>query len=286
MAEITKLQDVADFTKYQTQYNLLLEQAKAQGVSVKTVDDELLASVKSGKSIGEAINTVGGQLPQLPQPNNVDLSRFAQWVAIPSPGALVMSTITKLASEQRQRDSEIRRQQTEAIAKNMEDEAKEMREKAKTQLIMGIVSGAVQIGAGAAAIGAAGRSIAQGAKAAQAAQDAADATAKGTTDAAKVFSDAATNFSNSAKIADAVGNALGNAIGKGISGGIDAGAQYVGTMADAEVKKKEAEDEKMRAMRDALKDFDDSLKQLIEKTLATADAIQQQQNQTRAKILG
>jgi hypothetical protein len=48
----------------------------------------------------------------------------------------------------------------------------------------------------------------------------------------------------------------------------------------------DADQEKLRDMRDALKDLDEGLKELIQKALAAQDSIQQTQNQTRAKILG
>ena len=59
------------------------------------------------------------------------------------------------------------------------------------------------------------------------------------------------------------------------------GAQY-----DAVIKEMDAAQEQMRANRDALKSVTDSLSELIQKAISTQDAIQQNMNQTRARILG
>jgi hypothetical protein len=48
----------------------------------------------------------------------------------------------------------------------------------------------------------------------------------------------------------------------------------------------DADQEKLRDMRNALKDLDEGLKDLLQKALAAQDSIQQTQNQARTKILG
>jgi hypothetical protein len=52
------------------------------------------------------------------------------------------------------------------------------------------------------------------------------------------------------------------------------------------MKEMQADQEKMREMRDSLKNLDEGLKELIQKALAAQDSIQQAQNQARTKILG
>ena len=52
------------------------------------------------------------------------------------------------------------------------------------------------------------------------------------------------------------------------------------------MKGMEADQERMRASRDALKSINDSLSELIQKSISTQDAIQQNMNQTRSRILG
>ena len=62
--------------------------------------------------------------------------------------------------------------------------------------------------------------------------------------------------------------------------------QCVSTMYDAELKESEAEVERIRAQQQNLESLDEALKALIQKSISTQDAIQQNINQTRTKILG
>ncbi len=75
-----------------------------------------------------------------------------------------------------------------------------------------------------------------------------------------------------------------------ISGGAQSGISGVGRgvtgMYDEEIKRKDAQTEKMRALNEALSNSEEALKQLIQKVLQTADTIQQTTNQARQKILG
>ncbi|MBQ5727352.1 MAG: hypothetical protein IIV56_00300 [Mailhella sp.] len=57
-------------------------------------------------------------------------------------------------------------------------------------------------------------------------------------------------------------------------------------MMEAENKELEADAERMRATQEQLSRIDDALRELLQKARSTQDAIQQNMNQTRAKILG
>lgn len=62
--------------------------------------------------------------------------------------------------------------------------------------------------------------------------------------------------------------------------------QSIGSYFDANIKDMDGDIEKMRAFRDAMKSLDDSLAQTISKALSSMDAVQQNMNQTRTRILG
>jgi len=57
-------------------------------------------------------------------------------------------------------------------------------------------------------------------------------------------------------------------------------------MIEAQTKELEADAERMRATQEQLSRIDDALRDLLQKARSTQDTIQQNINQTRAKILG
>ena len=57
-------------------------------------------------------------------------------------------------------------------------------------------------------------------------------------------------------------------------------------MYDAELKELEGDVARIRAQQQNLESLDEALKALIQKSLSSQDAIQQNINQTRTKILG
>jgi hypothetical protein len=238
----------------QQAYEALLNQAHAQGVGATQVDNLLLEAVNTGQSFNQAVEQVGRNLPRLAPPNGADLARIAEFGVLPSPGALVMSLVTKFASEQREQNREIRHQMTENIVQSMHDEADKMREMAAIQLAMGIVSGALTIASGAIQTGFAASALKVG--------------------------DAAQSQAINSK-----GQGISQSVG-GFGGIMKSIGDYAGTMYQAEMKEMQADQEKMREMRDSLKDLDEGLKELIQKALSAQDSIQQAQNQARTKILG
>jgi hypothetical protein len=258
-------------------YESLINKATANTVAAATVNELLCNAIDGGKSFSQALALAGSDLPALPAPASADMTRLKDWVGLPSPGALIMSATTEFAAEQRRQNQELMWKETEALAASMKDQAQEMRAAAVKQLIMGVVSGAVQIGIGAAqaAMGAAAskNALAKGAEAAQ--------KAGGGQAGEKASSEA---FSSAMMKANINIGAVGQ-IGGGVTKGIDSGALYVGAQMQARAKEMEADQEKMKAVRESIRNLDEAMHALIQKSLAAQNDIQASTNQARTRIL-
>jgi hypothetical protein len=292
----------------ETEYNSLIRQARAEKADLSVVDTLLFLAIQGGKSFTEAKSLVEADLPKLDTPTGTAMALLKNWPGLPTPGALIMSANTEYAADQRRQNQEIMWKETEAIAASMKDQATEMRSAALTQLIMGIVSGVVQIGMGIAQMGMGAAS----AKSATAASEKAgakfvnEAGAKAGNEAInqgktpgqalaasqKAMEGAAAGgekiasetFSSAMMRANMTIGAVGQ-IGGGVAKGIDAGAQYVGAEVQAKVKEMEADQEKMRAVRESVKNLDEALHALIQKSLDAQNNIQASTNQARTRIL-
>lgn len=77
-----------------------------------------------------------------------------------------------------------------------------------------------------------------------------------------------------------------NNIMKGFSDSVSGVNQSAGGFFDANIKDLQAQEERIKAMTDQLDSLDHALKELIQKALDTQNAIQENMNQTRTKILG
>lgn len=77
-----------------------------------------------------------------------------------------------------------------------------------------------------------------------------------------------------------------NNIASGFSGAMQGTTQSAGSFFDAETTKLQAQQEQIKAMNDQLDSLDQALKELVQKALDTQNAIQENMNQTRTKILG
>jgi hypothetical protein len=289
-------------------YDKLIQEAKTARVDTGVVDSLLLSALKNGKSFDQALALVGSDLPKLATPTGAAMALLKDWPALPSPGALIMSVTTEFAAEQRRQNQELMWQETKAISQSMQDQAKEMRTAAKTQLALGIASGLVQLGMGIAQVGMGARAAANaavkakevssnhintagakayskaidGGKSVQQATAASQrAMAKAETAATKLSSEA---FNSAIMKANMNIGAVGQ-MGGGVGRMLDAGAQYAGSMMQARVKEMEADQETMRAMRDAVKNLDEGLRALIQKSLAAQNDIMASTNQARTKIL-
>jgi hypothetical protein len=293
---ITNITNATGFDR-QTYANLL-EEARAQGIGATQVDNLLLEAINNdGQDFNQAVNQVSQSLPRLAPPNGADLSRISEFGVLPSPGALVMSLVTKYAAEQREQNREIRHQMTEQIVASMQAEADKMRDMAAIQLAMGIVSGTLTIAGGAVQTGMSAAALKTPAiPKGQADTPAAPATSvangrivigghRGAASATGAAPKASADLAARGQSLNFMGQGMSQGAGgaAGIAKGI---GDYYATRFQAEMKEMQADQERMRDMRDSLKDLDEGLKELIQKALAAQDSIQQAQNQARAKILG
>jgi hypothetical protein len=249
MSNITDVTQIPGFNKQQ--YDALIRQAKSQKVDVGLVTASLLEAVNSGKNFDEAMQQVTAGLPKLVPPNVALMDNLANWPAMPAPGAIIMALITEVAADQRQQNRELMWAQTEAVVDSMKDQADKMRAMAVTQMVIGLAAAATTMAAG----------IAQ----------------------AKVAS-AKSSGPGASMIQSAKAQGVGQAVGGG-AGALNSVNQFVGSMFQAEFKEMEADQERMRATRDSIKDLNDGLKELIQKSLASAESIQQGKNQATTRIL-
>ena len=245
------------------QYNQLLEAAAAKGVTQAQIDKELLAAVSSGQNFTQAIHTVSTLLPKLPPPIMGSETLWQNGLpGLPSFGAAYLAMIGDLAAQQRRQSAEQRALQTEITVHTIEDQAKELREKAIVQLCVGIATGLVSIAQGSISMYMMGSGLKTNAKIT-------DAGAR--TQADMLLNTKVSSFNS----------AMG-----GVSGMMGSINQAVGGFYDSSIKLMDADIERARAQTDALKSLEDALRELIQKMLSTMDAIQQNTNQTRTKILG
>jgi hypothetical protein len=260
---------MSDITTLSKNYSLTTDQ-------IKDLEQEFLKlPATEQKNFGQAdferllankgyvdINKTDGESPDLQKPKQdgaqtmTNLKSFySDFEVTASLGAAVMNLITKNAAEQRQATKEVKAATAEATAQSIEEQADKMKEKAIVQLVLGVVSGAITIVGGAATAGRAGAAMGSG------------------------MSD------GNAMLANTKIGAQQTAYG-GAASIVDTVNQFMGTKYDAEIKEIEAETERSRASIDSLKDFNDSLTELIRKCIDTAQSMADSTNQARSKILG
>lgn len=240
------IQDVTGFNA--VQYNALVEQAEARGVSSSKVDEALLAAVQAGKDFSASVGHVTGSLPELAAPTTSSMPNPKDWVGLPSPGAIFASVILQDAAEQRRTNRSIIQAQGTQIVGLMEDQADKIEQGAMQNFACAVAGAVVNMAAGAASIGVAS---------------------------------SGTNAQLAAAKAQAVSTMISSA-GTIISSGGD----YAQGLRSAEAKRLEAEQEQVRTMMEQTKQTNDALKDLIAKSLDFMNAMQANMNQTRTKILG
>lgn len=257
-------------------YANLVKEARSEYVSQAQIDKQLMTMLNQGKDFSEAVKGVQNKLPSLPPPLGEGTLFTKDGATLPSFGANYMAIISDYAAEDRRLSAEQRAKQTEIIIDQIKDQANKMRTKAVAQLVVGIVTGTVSIAQGVTSLGMMSKGIV-------------DAKKNSTTDASNPKSSSSSSPSTSKTNNDMMLNTkvqtLNNTF-SGVSGIMQSINQSIGSFVDADIKVIEAAIEAARAQTDALKSLEDSLKELISKALATQDAIQQNCNQTRTKILG
>ena len=115
------IQDVTGFNS--VQYNALLEQAEARGVSSSKVDSALLSAIQEGRDFSSAVGQVTANLPELATPTTSSMPNPKDWVGLPSPGALFAGVILQDAAEQRRANRSIIQAQGLQIVDLMEQQA-------------------------------------------------------------------------------------------------------------------------------------------------------------------
>lgn len=209
--------------------------------------------------LGDSLSQTGSR-PTLPDPTG--LAALASLQGVPSLGANALSLVQELSDEQRRANNEQRMQNSLLIVEKLHDQASTMRSQAITNLVMGVVSAGLQIGASAVQVG--------------------------------MSVKAGNAFSKSNETAEVKAAVLQNANTKiqGITQGINAAGSMVSTakdvtntFLDAKMKDRDAEIEMVRSYLAQLDSLNDSLKEVIRSARENQNAIQQNMNQTRTKIL-
>ena len=249
--------DVTSLTGYDAKdYEALAAQYTEQTGKTKADFDRFASSViTEGMTFDDLEATLAAEIPTLDPPiYKQDFSLYAG-SAPASFGSTYLALIQDLASDQRKQNADAKALQTEAQIKNIEQQADNIRTKAAFDLTASVVSGACQIASGAVSIGMG-----------------ATALKTGGTDGQLMVKNTQIG---------GVSSAIGG-VGTTISGFFTFGS----TSVEAETKELEADAERMRATQEQLSRIDDALKELLQKARSTQDTMQQNINQTRAKILG
>ena len=216
---------------------------------------------------------------------------------MPSFGSTYLALITELSSEQRRQNAEMRALQTEEMASKIEEQAETIREKAVVQLVTGVVTGVLSIAQGVASVSITAKGMVSNEQTAKTAYNSSieSSTGGGTKPIVgeQAMNAALEKADNAATLArqqaDMMLNTRVQAFNSGMGGAnsiLGSIGQCVSTMYDAELKELEGDVERIRAQQQNLESLDESLKALIQKSISSQDAIQQNINQTRTKILG
>ncbi|HIU18191.1 MAG TPA: hypothetical protein IAB01_07055 [Candidatus Avidesulfovibrio excrementigallinarum] len=260
------MERIQDATGYnEVQYNTLLDQAEIYGVSATKVEETMLQMIEDGKDFSEALEQVGDILPKLAEPTSTAIPNPKDWVALPSPAALLASVITQDAAEQRRVNRSIIQAQGTQIANLMEEQADKIEKGAMQKFACAVAGAVVNMAAGAASMGLAASGVGRN------------------TETGKL--DFKAGAKADAQLTAAVAQSLSTMIS---STGtiITSGGEYAEGLRNAEAKRLEAEQEQIRTMMEQTKQTNEALRDLVSKSLDFMSAMQANMNQTRTKILG
>lgn len=195
-------------------------------------------------------------LPSMPETSGV----IAYSAGVPSLGASVLALITEYAGEERSESHEQRYLSAQATADKIHEQADTMRDQAVMNLCFGLMSAAVSIATSAYSFNSTMNAKAQ----------ANTLTGEARSDFLK---QAGLEIEAKTEAMKAGGSLLGS----------------LGKMADsfmsAEIKDMDAQIEMMRQNTESLKSLEEALKEVITKALSTQQAIEENVNQTRTRIL-
>ena len=255
------IQDVTGFNA--VQYNALVEQAEARGVTTGKVDEALLSAIEAGKDFTSAVVHVAAQLPELSAPTTTRMPASNDWVGLPSPGALFAGLIVQDAAEQRRTNRSIIQAQGSQIVDLMEQQADKIEKGAMQKFACAVAGAAVNMAAGAASMIVASAGVAVG------------------KDGLNWKAGAGAESTLTGQMAQSISTMI-SSVGTMISSGGD----YAQGLRSAEGKRLEAEQEQIRTMMEQTKQTNEALRDLVAKAQEFANAMQQNMNQTRTRILG
>lgn len=224
--------------------------------AAQVTDAEILALLRT-----EDKPLLSKTLPRIPAPQAGADPHDIEEIP-PSMGAAVLSLIAKLAAESRRASADQRAAEVNNVIEQIRGQAQDMRDKADKQFAYALTASIITGTMGLVTLGASAAF--------------APKMMPGMTEA---------ELSAKQGMFSTITGAI-NSIGTGLSGSIQAVGTSEGGLADSKIKLKEAEQERIRSMIDQLRSTEESLMDLVRKAIAVQDAIQQNTNQTRSKILG
>lgn len=196
--------------------------------------------------------------------------------------AQVSALIVETAAQQRESNRQEVLAQTDFLVANIHEQADKMRKQAMYQLASGILSGLATMGQGAMSIAGSVKAFNIN-KTAGIASDVANSTNN------PVVRGAHQSFAQELNTKATLVNEKFSGGGSLIKGGGDlvaSGFNYLAAQEGAEIKDLEAEQARINAQIENLKAINDSLKELIDKSISVSSSIIEQQNNTTSKILG
>jgi hypothetical protein len=237
-------------------YSQLIQEAQRQNVSSATVDNALLQAIDAGKNFTEAVRQVQNDLPELAPANASNISAgLKEWsgLASASPCALMAALLIQDSAESYRQNRDRIQEEGNNIAQKIEDEAKKLEKGAMQKFWCAIAANTVTIATSAGSM------------------------------AISLGAGKAGQMGDATRAAFAQAN---SGIGSGVAGVINAGGDYAQAMRQAEAKKIEADQERLRTVQELLKQHNEQLRDVISKALDFMNSMQANMNQTRARILG
>ena len=239
----------------QQTYDTFMAQVKNKNLDPAAAQLAVLESVQKGWSFTDAISIYSTKTPKLdpPIPNKMD--HLCKWASITSPGMILMALMVEFGAEQRQTNIQIMGEQTERLYQSTMNEASSMRATGWWQFGLGIASGLISIGSGCV------QTYLLSGKA---------VTFK---------------FDDPAKL-EKMGNAADafDTTADGFTKIVDSGSQLAGSMNQADIKVMQDDQERVRSMRESLKEHNSALKELISRSISTAESLHQGKTQMLNKM--
>lgn len=285
-------------------YNLddVKQQAKSaaianQGLIINSIDPKLekvlntipeLAVPKNTSISGDDLQKLIGVLDSVDnllknfKSGDASSSSLGGFYGMGSIMAQLSALIVETAAQQRESNRQEVLAQTELLVENIHEQADKMRKQAIYQLIGGIISGLATMGQGAMSIAGSVKAFNIN-KTAGIASDVANSTNNPVVRSA--HQSFAQELNTKATLVNEKFSGEGTMV-KGVGDLASSFANYFAAQEGAEIKDLEAEQARINAQIENLKSINDSLKELIDKSISVSSSIIEQQNNTTSKILG